>query len=259
MAPSLIQSLRPLLHPMVVHFPIALLFASVALDWVGYWLRHPHLTRAAFYVLVFGTAGAGVAALTGPDHVTGGADVATLLTNHQSFALLTVSLAVALMMVRFLAADGIRDPWALVYLACTVPLLLAVTLTGYYGGELTYHHAIGVVTAQGSAATVGPVVGSRVPTKPLVALLGLLVVVGLGLWLSLGRALAPAYFAAWWRGLKADRSNAPGGLWTLSARPSSGASSGEARGLTREAGSRPHIGEQVTPTAAGGPPVTQRI
>jgi uncharacterized membrane protein len=33
---TLVQQLRPLLHPMLVHFPIALLFASVALDWLGY-------------------------------------------------------------------------------------------------------------------------------------------------------------------------------------------------------------------------------
>ena len=39
---SLVTNLRPLLHPMLVHFPIALIVASVALDWVGYWLR---LTR----------------------------------------------------------------------------------------------------------------------------------------------------------------------------------------------------------------------
>ena len=33
---TLVQQLRPLLHPMLVPFPIALLFASVALDWPGY-------------------------------------------------------------------------------------------------------------------------------------------------------------------------------------------------------------------------------
>jgi uncharacterized membrane protein len=202
---------------MVVHFPIALLYASVALDWVGYWLRHPSLTRAGFYALVLGTAGAGVAALTGPDHVTGGPDVAALLANHQSFALLTVALAVGLMTVRFLAANGIREQWALVYLACTVPLLLAVTLTGYYGGELTYHHGIGVVTPQRPSGALGPIVGSQVPTKPLVVLLGLLVIVGVVVWLTLGRALAPAYFGAWWRAFKADRTDAAGALWTLRA------------------------------------------
>ncbi|HEY7780397.1 MAG TPA: DUF2231 domain-containing protein [Ktedonobacterales bacterium] len=220
MVSSLIQSLRPLIHPMVVHFPIALLYGSVALDWLGYWLQHPNLTRAGFYALVLGTAGAGIAALTGPDHVAGGADVAALLASHQSFALLTVALAVGLMTVRFLATNGIRDLWALVYLACTVPLLMAVSLTGYYGGELTYHHGVGIITPQGPPAALGPFVGAQVPTKPLVALLGLLVIAGVVVWLTLGRALAPAYFGAWWHALKIDRTDTAGALWTLRVGPS---------------------------------------
>src|SRR5690349_5932541 len=73
MLSQLISQLRPLLHPMIVHFPIALLFASVALDWAGYWFKQSNLTRAGFYVLVLGALGSGVAALTGPDHVTGDA------------------------------------------------------------------------------------------------------------------------------------------------------------------------------------------
>ena len=45
---TLVQQLRPLLHPMLVHFPIALLFASVALDWLGYLsgAQHPPATGA---------------------------------------------------------------------------------------------------------------------------------------------------------------------------------------------------------------------
>lgn len=53
---TLIANLRPLLHPMLVHFPIALLFASVALDALGWLLRRPSLTRAGFFSLVLGTA-----------------------------------------------------------------------------------------------------------------------------------------------------------------------------------------------------------
>jgi uncharacterized membrane protein len=94
MLPQLIGQLRSLLHPMIVHFPIALLFASVALDWAGYWLKHPNLTRAGFYILVLGALGAGGAALTGPDHVTADASVMSLLADHQNFANLTVALAV---------------------------------------------------------------------------------------------------------------------------------------------------------------------
>jgi uncharacterized membrane protein len=147
MLTNLASDLRPLVHPIMVHVPIALLFASVGLDWAGFWLRYVNLTRAGFYLLVLGAAGAGVAALSGPDHAGGDAAVIALLVSHQSFALVTVALAVSLTGVRFLAAEGIQGRWALIYLACTLALLSTLALTGYYGGELTYHQGVGVTTA----------------------------------------------------------------------------------------------------------------
>jgi uncharacterized membrane protein len=212
---GLVGDLRPLLHPMVVHFPIALLCAGVALDWAGYWLRLANLTRGGFYLLTLGAAGAGVAALVGPDHAAGGAAVASLLTLHQTFALVTVALAVALTAVRFFAADGIAGRGALLYLACTLALLATLSLTGYYGGELTYHQGVGVVTARGTLASGDAVTGGQVPVKPFVALLGLLCLAALGLWLGAGRRLVGPYYAIWERALRDERAGTNGALWTL--------------------------------------------
>ena len=134
---SLFQQLRSLVHPMFVHFPIALLFASVALDWLGYWLKHPNLTRAGFYTLTLGALGAGIAALSGPDHATGDPSVPFLLASHQNFASLTVGLAVVMFAARFVAADGLRGPGAIAYLLGSLVLLFAVSMAGYFGGEMT--------------------------------------------------------------------------------------------------------------------------
>jgi uncharacterized membrane protein len=220
MGGDLVSQLRGLLHPIVVHFPIALLFASVGLDWVGYLFRLPNLTRAGFYVLALGALGAGVAALTGPDHAAGDATVVSLLTLHQSFALITVALAVALLLVRYMAADGLGRGWALLYLGATVALLAVVALTGYYGGELTYHQGIGVSTAS------GPVVASstgdasvHLPVKPMVALIGLVAVAVLGGWPLAGRNVAAAYYARWIATFRAHlgttKGDTSGRLWTL--------------------------------------------
>jgi uncharacterized membrane protein len=214
MLSQFLQNIRPLLHPILVHFPIALLFVSVFLDWAGYWLRQPNLTRAGFYTLVLGALGAGLAALSGPDGVIGDATVESLFVTHQNFALITVSVAVALTAIRFLAADGIRGRWALLYLACTVVLLAAVSLTGYYGGELTYHQGVGVATAQVPGAASGAA-AAHLPTKPLVALIGLLAVAGLAIWLTLGRVLVSAYYDVWWQAVRREFADRGGTLWTL--------------------------------------------
>ena len=217
---SLLGTLRPLLHPMLVHFPIALLFGSVAFDWIGLWLNYAGLTRAGFYTLVLGAMGAGVAALSGPDHVSGNATVSALFVSHQNFALLTVSFAVSLVIVRCFAVDGIAGLWALVYLACTVALLTVVALTGYYGGELVYHQAIGVSLPTGVGVPAGDTSAlPHLPVKPMVALLGFLCIVGFGSWLAIGRLLVPLYYASWWRAVRLDRATG-GAIWTLRLRSS---------------------------------------
>jgi uncharacterized membrane protein len=210
---------------MLVHFPIALLFSSVALDWIGLWLNHAGLTRAGFYTLILGALGAGMAALSGPDHVTSDATVSALFVSHQSFALLTVSFAVSLVVVRFFAVDGISGVWALGYLVCTLALVTVVSLTGYYGGELVYHQAVGVSLPAGASLPTGDFVARPpVPVKPAVALLGFLCVVGLGLWFTAGRMLVPRYYMAWWRAVRQDRATG-GAIWTLRLRAPRGAPS----------------------------------
>lgn len=215
---ALVAQLRPLLHPMLVHFPIALLFASVALDWLGYWLKHPNLTRAGFYTLVLGAFAAGIAALSGPDHATGDASVPALLAAHQTWASVTVGLAVVMVAARFIAARGLSGGGAILYLVATLALLVAVSLTGYFGGEMTYHHAVGVavnnvpvVASSGDASAVHPLI----PAKPFVALVGFLSIVGLCAWMVLGRRLVPSYYPIWWRAVRQELANAGAPLWTL--------------------------------------------
>lgn len=202
MGSNLIASLRPLIHPMLVHFPIALLFASVALDWLGYWLRRPGFTRAGFYTLALGALSAGLAALAGPDHVVGEPAV-SLLAWHQLFALLTVVLAVALVAIRFFAVDGLTGRGALGYLGATLVLLAVVSLTGYYGGEMTYHQGVGVTATVTGRSNVPYFSLLSTPpdvaAKPVIALLGFLGIVALALWLFAGERIAPAYYDVWRR------------------------------------------------------------
>jgi uncharacterized membrane protein len=197
-------------------FPHCLIFASVGLDWVGYWLRLANLTRAGFFLLVLGAAGAGVSALSGPDHATGDKSVTNLLVLHQSFALVTVALAVGLFLVRFFAVDGIGGRWALVYLAATLALPATLSLTGYYGGELTYHHAVGVTTSAVQSSSIGGSEGGAlVPVKPMVALIGLITVGMPARWLMAGKSLAAAYYAQWQTALRTELAGAKGSLWSL--------------------------------------------
>lgn len=52
-------------HPLAVHFPIALLMAALFLDGVALVFKRPGLHRVALWNLGLGTLGAAVAVLTG--------------------------------------------------------------------------------------------------------------------------------------------------------------------------------------------------
>lgn len=254
---ALIAQLRPLLHPMLVHFPIALLFASVALDWLGYWLKHPNLTRAGFYTLALGAFAAGIAALSGPDHATGDPSVPALLAAHQTWASVTVGLAVVLFAARFLSAHGLSGSGAVLYLVATLALLVAVSLTGYFGGEMSYHHAVGVtfngvsVAGTDGDASAVSAVQPLIPAKPFVALLGFLCIVGFCVWIGLGRRLVPTYYPTWWRAVRQELANAGAPLWTLQ------------RGRGREDVAAPrlehHVQPSTSPASAASPGLPARM
>lgn len=251
---GLLGQLRPLIHPMLVHFPIALIFASVALDWLGYLFKHANLTRAGFYTLVLGAMGAGLAALSGPDAATGDPSVPSLLASHQTFAALTVVLAVALVAVRFLSARGISGAGALAYLLATLFLVAFVSITGYYGGEMAYHHAVGI-----SAPNVVPVSGAAsvyvrplLPAKPVTALVGFLAVVGLGFWLLLGRTVFPNAAGAWWQAVRQEWAVPSSPLWTLRRGPMQAvAAPASALGVTQVMPAAPGMQPAAYPATTG--------
>lgn len=175
------------LHPIVVHFPIALLILSVTCDFLGVFLRRWGLTDAATWMLVFGTPGAGFALFSGwvsEHYVTVGA-AGDILHLHKVVAVLTTALFSLLLFVRLVwlaprgfallkrfaplqavvaTADGTLRmvapklyepplPRAAValYLALSVVAVGLLALTGYLGGALVFDHGVGTPTGLISA------------------------------------------------------------------------------------------------------------
>ncbi len=167
-------------HPIIVHFPIALLILSVTCDFLGVFLRRWGLTDAATWMLVFGTPGAGFALLSGwvsEHYVTVGSAADSILHLHKVVAVLTTCLFSLLLFVRLVwlaprgfamlkrfaplqmvvaTADGALRmiapklyepplPRAAValYLVLSVVAVGLLGLTGYLGGALVFDHGVG--------------------------------------------------------------------------------------------------------------------
>ena len=141
------------LHPKMVHFPIALLFAFSFLEITGNILKKESFTKAASIILVLGLLGAVAAVLTGNQ-----ADkVAEMLFDkdiniplgkisaHETFATYTLWYFTALFFLRLFVIlkkkfNGLIK-YSFVLLAIIGSVL--VYLTGLKGGELVYKHGVG--------------------------------------------------------------------------------------------------------------------
>lgn len=168
------------LHPIIVHFPIALLLASLALDLAAVIFRRATLVEGATWALLLGAPAAVVALASGwlseHDVYTGAAP--TLLHLHKVCAVLATIVFGTLFLLRLIwlsprwlgwlrtifpgvgvitgAQRWTRALLPLVYVktlprsVVTAYLILSVigvvllALTGYLGGALVYDHSIGL-------------------------------------------------------------------------------------------------------------------
>jgi uncharacterized membrane protein len=134
-------------HPILVHFTIALLLLAVVLDVIGWLARREFLHRVAFVnlavvaVITLGTMAAGMAAemnvqMTESDHAT--------LHTHKYFAFSVVAVVIVLALWR--SALGGRFPRraAPLYLVLALSAAGLTVTTAYWGGELVYRHGVSV-------------------------------------------------------------------------------------------------------------------
>lgn len=134
-------------HPAVIHFPIALLFAAVAID-VYAWIRKDERAGWAGQVLlVLGTVGAMFSFVTGSMAEIWNARAympQAPMDQHEGLATLTSWMFIALVAFRsFLTPTKNRGTFQ-IYLLFAGLGLMALTATGYQGGELVYKYAAGV-------------------------------------------------------------------------------------------------------------------
>lgn len=142
----------PNLHPVVIHFPIVLVLAAVAADWMDLLLRRTQwLGPMAASLYVAGAAGAGVAYWTGTRaaatvYVPGMAN--PMIENHEEWALATLIFVGLLALARLLTSlRGATASGRLRWTLALAGLLAAVLIqqTGERGARLVYEQGVGVV------------------------------------------------------------------------------------------------------------------
>ena len=168
------------LHPIIVHFPIALLLSSVALDFAAVIFRRASLVEGATWTLALGAPGAVAALASGwlSEHDVNAAAAPGLLHLHKICAVLATVVFSTLLLLRLMwqsprllawlrlvfpnvGAFTSAQSWsrAILPLAYVKPLprsvvtaylllsvigVILLALTGYLGGAIVYDHGVGL-------------------------------------------------------------------------------------------------------------------
>lgn len=129
------------LHPMIVHFPIALALVALLFDLGAYYFKKDWLNKTAVTLIVLAALGAIVAILSGfffTKPVAGLA--ATLRSEHIMYAILSTVFLVIASVIGLIALLKYNYHTKLQYTFTIFMLLAAVciSLTGMIGGSIVY-------------------------------------------------------------------------------------------------------------------------
>ena len=147
----------PNVHPLVVHFPIALLFVGALVDAVALVVRdkHPWVRTSAVGLYALGALGAAVAFLTGrdaSDEMDLPAQALTTLNAHADWALYLVWFACLYALLRVAALYWKREYQLAVHLPLALLGLVGLFLvqqTAERGGQMVYQYGVAVAAVGG--------------------------------------------------------------------------------------------------------------
>lgn len=132
------------LHPMLVHFPIALIvFGFIADTILILFRKEAGLSKFGFYLLIFGTLSAIATLLSGALFTAEMTDAAGVVKDtHELFAWITVGSLVVLSAFRIFLKTQNKETTNLKWIAFALYGLAAisVSITGFYGGTLVYNY-----------------------------------------------------------------------------------------------------------------------
>ncbi|MDE2771918.1 MAG: hypothetical protein OXI44_12250 [Bacteroidota bacterium] len=150
----------PNLHPMVVHFPIALLMVAFAVDLVALFFRRiqflPRMSTILYIIGALGTLGAVLSGEAAADSLLVTGEASTVLTTHSDLGEIT--------MWWFLSYGVLRIAlwwWLSFKLVVWIPVtiigavgLLPLIQAASFGGDMVYEHGVGVAVVDSMSAKI---------------------------------------------------------------------------------------------------------
>lgn len=135
------------IHPLLVHFPIALLSLFFMLDLLGSLANKSNWRDAASWFLYGGAVFSALtvaAGLNAAGTVAHGGDVHEIMENHEHLGIFVFLLASVLAVWRWLAKQQITGPANTLQLLCSFILAVLLMFTADLGGLMVYNFGVAV-------------------------------------------------------------------------------------------------------------------
>ena len=137
----------PNLHPLLVHFPIALLTVGLAFDLIGLLLRREEFSRTGWWTQLAGTLGVISAVTTGllaEKSVVIPAAARGSFESHEQIGFVVISVFAALLLWRIASRTHIPERHRMAFLALFLGGLILIWVGAWYGGEMVYRFGVGI-------------------------------------------------------------------------------------------------------------------
>lgn len=134
----------PLVHPKMIHFPIALFIGAMGMEMLSRIFRKDRLHRTALDMYILATVITPLVVLSGlqeVEHLHLGHPV---LTIHRNFGLLTMWTSLISLPVLWIINKQNPRIFRIVFLIFVLVIVALVTITGHNGGRMVYEYGVGV-------------------------------------------------------------------------------------------------------------------
>ena len=141
----------PNIHPIIVHFPIALIVVVAICDLIGIISGKRSFILTANIVSIFAGIGAVMAVISGlfaEKSVWHPGPAHELLETHEMFGFIFLGVIIVTVIFRLAIGDKIYDRFAWIGFVLALIASGIVGYGGYLGGEMVYTHGAGVMEAQ---------------------------------------------------------------------------------------------------------------
>jgi len=144
-------------HPLIVHFPIALLMTAVFLDITAMALKRPQFHRVALWNLSLGTVGAAVAVRTGlwaAEIAKHTFEIHQVMELHRKLGIATLILGVLIVGWRLWKRDRLGKRARVIVLIGMLAMAGTLGYGSHLGGRLVFEVGVGGPFGTKSAPTV---------------------------------------------------------------------------------------------------------